>query len=57
MRNFVETGFDVGLEYPPVIDGLRCQVVDLGYRVMRAPVRAEPIRARQEISLEDRLQH
>src|ERR1019366_2842497 len=43
MRDFVETGFDVGLEYPPVIDGLRCQVVDLGDRVMRTPVRAEPI--------------
>jgi hypothetical protein len=43
MINFVETGFDVGLEYPPVIGGLRCQVMDLGDRVMRAPVRPEPL--------------
>jgi len=51
--NFVEAGFDVGLEYPPVIGGLRCQVVNLGDRVMCAPVRAEPVRARLEIRLED----
>src|ERR1035437_4018314 len=57
MINFVETGFDVGLEYPPVIGGLRCQVMDLGDRVMRAPVRPEPIRARLEIRLEDGLEH
>src|ERR1039457_28085 len=57
MINFVETGFDVGLEYPPVIGGLRCQVMDVGDRVMCAPVRPEPIRARLEIRLEDGLEH
>ncbi len=32
-------------------------MVDLSDRVLRAPVRAEPIRARLEIRLENRLQH
>jgi len=31
--------------------------VDLRYRILRPPVRAEPIRARLEIRLEDRFQH
>jgi hypothetical protein len=32
-------------------------MVDLGDRVMGTPVRAEPVRARQEIRLEDRLEY
>jgi hypothetical protein len=57
VRDFVEAGFDVGLQDPPVIDGLGGKIVDLGDRVVRTPVRAEPIRARFEIRLEDRLEH
>src|SRR6266498_4296219 len=57
MRNFVETGFDVGLKHPVVVLGAGGQMLDLRDRGMRAPVRAEPIRARLEIRLEDGLEH
>ena len=57
MIDFVETGFDVGLQNPAVITGLGCEMVDLGDRVLSAPFRAEPIRARLEIRLENRLEH
>ncbi len=57
MLDFVETGFDVGLQNPAVITGLGCEMVDLGDRVLSAPFRAEPIRARLEIRLENRLEH
>src|ERR1700746_1701767 len=57
MTNFVEAGFDVRLEHPPIIDGLRGEVMDLGNCVLRPAVRAEPIRARLEIRLEDGLEH
>ena len=43
MRNFVETGFDVGLQHPLVIPGAGGEVMDLGDRVLCPPVRAEPI--------------
>jgi site-specific DNA recombinase len=57
MIDLVKAGPDVGLEYPVVVLGRRGQMVDLGDRVVRAPVRAEPIRARLEIRLEDGLEH
>ena len=40
-----------------VVRGRGCQMVDLGDRVMGTPVRAEPVRARQEVRLEDGLEH
>jgi hypothetical protein len=42
----VETRLDVGLQYPVV--PLTGEVVDLGDRVLGAPVRAKPVRARLE---------
>jgi hypothetical protein len=40
--DFVEAGFDVRLENPPVIDGFAGEQMDLGYSVLRSPVRANP---------------
>ena len=57
MRDFIETGFDIALQYPLVIAGPGGEEVDLGNGVLRAPVRAEPVRARLEIRLEDGLEH
>ena len=57
MRNLIETGFDIALQYPLVIAGPGGEEVDLGNGVLRAPVRAEPVRARLEIRLEDGLEH
>ena len=57
MRDFIETGFDVALQHPLVIAGPGGEEVDLGDRVLRAPVRAEPVRARLEIRLENGLEH
>ena len=56
MRDFVETGLDVGLQHPMVVPRVE-QDVDLGDRVLRAPVRAEPVRARLEVRLEDGFEH
>ena len=55
--DLVETGRDIGLQNPLVVDGLGYQMVDLGDRVVGTPVRAEPVRAQQEIRLENRLEH
>ncbi len=49
----IETGFDIGFQDPVIGSEPGRQVVDLGDRVLRAPVRAKPIRARQEIRLEN----
>jgi len=57
MRDLVEAGLYIGLQNPVVINGLRREMMDLGDRVLRPPVRAEPVRARLEIRLENRLQH
>jgi hypothetical protein len=57
MGNLIETGFDVGFQDPLVIAGPGCEMMDIRDRVLRAPVRPEPIRARLEIRLENRLQH
>ncbi len=57
MRDFVETGFDVALQHPMIAGGPGGEKVDLGDRVLRAPVQAEPVRARLEIRLEDGFEH
>src|SRR5437899_7647881 len=57
MRYLIETGFDIALQYPLVIAGPGGEEVDLGNGVLCAPVRAEPVRARLEIRLEDGLEH
>jgi hypothetical protein len=57
MPDLVETGRDIGFQNPVIVPGSGCQMVDLGDRVMGAPVRAEPVRARQEVRLENRLEH
>src|SRR5260370_11569936 len=57
MRDFIEAGFDVALQHPLVVAGPGGEEVDLGDRVLRAPVRAEPVRARLEIRLEDGFEH
>ena len=57
MPDFVETGPDVGLQDPVVVTGSGSQVVDLGNSVVRAAVRAEPVRARLEVRLEDGFEH
>src|SRR6266568_1324899 len=53
MPDLIETGFDIGFQDPVIGSEPGRQVVDLGDRVLRAPVRAKPIRARQEIRLEN----
>ena len=55
MRDFVEAGPDVALDDPLI--GVGRQVAHLGYRVMDPAAGAEPVGAREEIRLEDRLQH
>ena len=55
MRDFVEAGFDVAFHDPLIRAG--GEVVHLGHRVVSPAVRAEPVGAREEIRLEDRLQH
>src|SRR6478609_6867833 len=55
MRDFVETGFDVTFHDPLI--GVGREMAHLGHRVMSPAPRAEPVRAREEIRLEDRLQH
>ena len=55
MRDFVEAGPDVALDDPLIRVG--CQVPHLGHRVMDPTAGTEPVGAREEIRLEDRLQH
>jgi hypothetical protein len=55
--DFIEAGFDVCLKHPMIVLGAGGQMVDLGDRVMRAPVLAEPIGARLEVRLKDGLEH
>ena len=55
MRNLVEAGFDVSLHDPFIRAGR--EMVNLGHCVMSPAPRAEPVGAREEIRLEDRLQH
>ena len=55
MRNLVETCFDVTLHDPLISPGR--EMVHLGHRVMSPAPRTEPVRAREKIRLEDRLQH
>src|SRR5271165_640915 len=55
MRDFVETCLDVSLDDPLIRAGR--EVAYLGYRVMSPAPGAEPVGAREEIRLEDRLQH
>jgi hypothetical protein len=55
--DLVETRCDVGLQHPVVIDRPGGEVVDLGDRVMRASIGAEPVRARLEVRLEDGFEH
>jgi hypothetical protein len=57
MPDLVEAGRDIGLQNPVIVPGSGCQMVDLGDRVMGTPVRAEPVRARQEVRLENGLEH
>ena len=55
MRDLVEAGFDVAFHDPLVLLGR--EQAHLGHRVMSPAIGAEPVRAREEIRLEDRLQH
>src|SRR6476660_548856 len=55
MRNLVEAGLDVTL-HDPVIRAGR-EIAQLGHRVMSPALRAEPVGTREEIRLEDRLEH
>jgi site-specific DNA recombinase len=57
MRDFVEAGFDVSLYDPLITAWPRSEIAHLCHRVMCPAVRTEPIRARQEVRLEDGLQH
>jgi hypothetical protein len=55
MPDFVEACPDVGLQHPLIpVGGVE---LDLGDCVVRAAVRAEPVRARLEVRLEDGLEH
>ncbi len=55
MRDFVEAGLDVTLDNPLI--GVGRQVPHLGHRVVDPVPGAEPVGTREEIRLEDRLQH
>ena len=55
MRDFVEAGFDVALDDPLI--GVHRVEPHLSYRIMSPAAGTEPVRAREEIRLEDRLQH
>ena len=55
MRDFVEAGFDVALDDPLI--GVHRVEPHLSYRIMSPAPGTEPVRAREEIRLEDRLQH
>ncbi len=48
---------ELALQHPLIIAGPGGEKVDLGDRVLRAPFRAEPVRARLEIRLEDGFEH
>jgi hypothetical protein len=41
MRNLIETGLDVGFQNPLVIAGPGREMMDIGDRVLRTPVRPE----------------
>ena len=51
----VEARLDVGVQHPAV--ALGAEQVDLGDRVVRPPLRPEPVGDRHEVGLEDRFQH
>jgi hypothetical protein len=53
--DLIKAGRDVAFQHPLIPMG--CQQVDLGDGVLRPAARAEPVRARVEVRLEDRLQH
>ena len=55
VRDPVEARLDVSVQHPPVTLG--AEPVDLGDRVVRPPLRPEPVGDRQEVGLEDRFQH
>ena len=57
MPDFIETCPDVRFQDPVIVMVPGRQVADLGDRVMRAAVRAEPVRARLEVRLEDGFEH
>jgi hypothetical protein len=42
MRYLIETGFDVRLQHPMIVSRLAGVVMNLGHRVLRAPVRTNP---------------
>src|ERR1035438_9514483 len=55
--NLVETGLDVRLQHPFIVPGAGGEEMDLRDRIMCTPVRAEPIRARLEVRLENGLEN
>src|SRR2546425_917982 len=55
MRDRVEVAFQVRIDHPTV--PFLQQGVDAPQRVLRAPIRSEPVALRREVPLEDRLQH
>lgn len=50
----IEARLDIGVQHPAI--SLGTEQVNLGYRVVRTPVRPEPVRARTEVRLENGLQ-
>ena len=55
VRDLVEAGLDVALHDPFVLLGR--EETNLGHRIMSPASRTEPVGTREEIRLEDRLQH
>src|SRR5215207_1585054 len=55
--DLVEARRDVGLQHPLVVPIGRCEVVDLGDGVLGSALGMEPVGARVEVRLEDRLEH
>jgi site-specific DNA recombinase len=55
MRDLIEARRDIALDHPLI--GAAGQQAGLGDRVVGATLRTEPVRAREEVRLEDRLQH
>ena len=54
MVDGVKARLDIRIQHPPIAQG--AEVMDLGDRVVRAPLGPEPVGDRLEVGLEDRFQ-
>ena len=55
VRDGVEARLDIGVEHPEI--ALGAETLDLGDRILSAPLGSEPVGDRQEVGLEDGFEH